>query len=217
VEEIVGEGAVVARGTVFGAGIVRRAGELVFGALAEGHREMPLRAAVPLARLRAALPSWSPAALGDAVVERLRAEGRLDLAEGGARRPGYRPSLTDDQRGASEELVAAYRGAGLAAPFVDELPEALRKRADLPELLRRLESEGVLRTVDEGLLLDAEALADAEAAVVSTFGGRSDLSPADFREVLPVSRRHLMPLLAHLDGAGITVRRGPLRDVPVAS
>lgn len=214
VAELEGEGAVIARGTIFGPVTVGRAGELLLAALAAGHRETPLRPAVPLARLRAALPSWAPAVLGDAVLDHLSDAGQIELAEGGARHPGYRPSLTEDQHRASERLAMTYREARLAAPFVDELPQELRTRADLTELLHRLESEGLLRTVDEGLLLDAASLADAETAVAETLGGRSDLSPADFREVLPVSRRHLMPLLAHMDGAGVTVRRGALRDVP---
>jgi len=125
------------------------------------------------------------------------------------------PTPAPDQEEACDALVAVFRTAGLAAPFVEELPEALRARSDLAELLRHLEARGTVRTVAEGLLLDAEALARAETAVATQLGGRTDLSPADFRDVLPVSRRHLMPLLAHMDGAGVTVRRGAVRDVPV--
>jgi selenocysteine-specific elongation factor len=96
---------------------------------------------------------------------------------------------------------------------VDDLPAALRDRADLGQLLRFLERQGVLRTVDEKLLVTASALDEAARAVAERLGGRTDLGPADFREVLEVSRRHLMPLLAYLDGLGVTVRRGPARDV----
>jgi len=213
--QLEGDGAIVARGTVFAPEVAKRAAELVLEALHEGHRDMPLRPAVPLERLRSALPAWAPAPLADAVVEHLRGGGTLELAGGGARHPGFVPTPAPDQEEACAALVAVFRAAGLAAPFVEELPEALRVRADLAELLRHLEARGTLRTVDEGLLLDAEVLARAEAAVADQLGGRTDLSPADFRDVLPVSRRHLMPLLAHMDGAGVTVRRGAVRDVPV--
>jgi selenocysteine-specific elongation factor len=210
----VADGAITARGTAFSAEVAADAEERVLAALDEGHRHLALRPSVPLDRLRGALPGWAPSDVADAMIERLRTRGELELAEGGARRPGYRPAPTDDQAEACRALGATYRQAGLAAPFLEELPEALRSRPDLPELLRHLEGEGTLRTVAEGLLYDAEVLAGAEAAVVTGLGGRKDLSPADFRDVLPVSRRHLMPLLAHLDGAGVTLRRGPLRDVP---
>ena len=43
-----------------------------------------------------------------------------------------------------------------------------------------------------------------------------DLGPADFRDVLSVSRKHLIPLLNHFDGSGVTVRHGAARAVPNA-
>jgi len=37
-------------------------------------------------------------------------------------------------------------------------------------------------------------------------GGREGLGPADFREVLPVTRKHLLPILVYLDTRGVTQR-----------
>ena len=37
-------------------------------------------------------------------------------------------------------------------------------------------------------------------------GGQAGLGPADFRKVLPVTRKHLIPLLRYLDGIGVTTR-----------
>ena len=53
------------------------------------------------------------------------------------------------------------------------------------------------------------------AAVRQRLGGRSALGPADFRDVVDVSRKHLIPLLEYLDVAGVTVRQGEGRAVPV--
>ncbi len=47
-----------------------------------------------------------------------------------------------------------------------------------------------------------------------SLGGRSDLGPAAFRDALPVTRKHLIPLLNYFDGLGVTLRRGEGRDVP---
>jgi len=207
-------GGVVARGTVFSSATVGEGARRLLEALDRGHRDEGLRPSVPLERLRGALPDWAAPPLADGVLAALARQGALELAEGGARRPGFRPSPTPDQEEACRALEEAYRGAGLAAPFLDELPEGLRARADLPSLLRHLEARGVVRSVDDGLFVSAPALAEAARAVTATLGGKEGLGPADFRDALPVSRRHLMPLLAWLDGEGVTVRRGPVRDVP---
>ncbi len=213
-EGLAGEGGAVARGQAFGRDIVVQAERRVLAALRQGHAEEPLRRAVSLERLRNAVAPWAPAALADATLERLRASGRLDLHEGGAREPGFEPAPTPAQATACEALEAVYRNGGAAPPFLDDLPTGLRERPDLRELLQYLEAAGILRTVDLGLFYAADALGEIEASILAALEGRTDLGPADFRDVLPVSRRHLMPLLSWLDGEGVTVRRGPVRDVP---
>jgi selenocysteine-specific elongation factor len=210
------DGILVSRGVAFGPDVVGEAAARVLEAMEGGHASEPLRASVPLERLRGALPVWGSPVLADAVLHHLAGRGLLELAEGGARRPGFTPQATPDQERACGVLESTYGQAGLAAPFVSELPEELRERQDLGQLLRYLEGRGVIRTVDEGLLIAAQALDSAAAAVTASLGGRTGLGPADFRDVLPVSRRHLMPILSYLDGVGVTVRKGPVRDVSPA-
>lgn len=208
-----GEGIVEARDRLFSGDVVRAAEALVLEALEAGHREESLQPSVSLERLRGALPGWAAAGLADAVVGRLERRGVLELAEGGARLAGFVPTPTPDEVARCARLLEIYRDAALSPPFVEDLPEELGSRSEIARLLAHLERRGELRTLDQGLLMDARALQGAEEAVVATLGGFRDLGPADFREVLPVSRRHLMPLLAWLDGRGVTVRRGPVRDV----
>jgi selenocysteine-specific elongation factor len=208
------EGGVVSRGAAFAPGVAAQAEGRILEALDRGHASDALRPSVPLERLREALPVWASPGLREGVLARLARAGALELAEGGARRPGFRAAPTPDQESACRALRDAFDAAGLAAPFVEELPPALRSRPDIAGLLRFLEAQGSVRSVGEGLLVSARALDAAAHEIAATLGGRSGLGPADFREILPVSRRHLMPLLAYFDGVGVTVREGPLRQVP---
>jgi selenocysteine-specific elongation factor len=208
-------GGVVLGGRVFSASVIDDAKVRLLRALAEAHAAEPLRPVASLETLRVALPTWSDPSLADGVLAVLAQQGRLELVEGGAREPGFQPRLTRDQEEARGRLVEVYAAAALAPPFVHELPPELARRPDLQPLLRHLAGEGRLRGVAEGLYFDGEALRRAEEDVASELGGRTDLGPADFRDVLPVSRKHLLPLLQHLDGRGVTVRRGDVRDVPL--
>jgi selenocysteine-specific elongation factor len=199
---------------VFGARIREEAEIRVGGAVDDGHRSDPLRPAISLAAVRSALPKWAAPELADAVVARLVAMGALEAADGGARRPGHRPVLSPEQAAASAQLEALIRAGGLGAPLVDELPADLRGRGDLWSLLRHLEAGGALRTVADGLYLASTDLEAAAERIRATLGGRADLGPAEFKSVLPVTRKRLLPLLAYFDGLGVTVRRGETRDVP---
>ncbi|HUF76162.1 MAG TPA: selenocysteine-specific translation elongation factor [Longimicrobiales bacterium] len=194
---------------------VRSEGEArILAAVEAGHAEDALRPAVPLAAVRSALPRWAPAELPDALVSALVAGGRLEDEEGGVRLPGHRPTLSADQRTASERLVGLLVEAGLGAPAVEELPEELRSRADLWSLLRRLETEGLVRPIADGVYLSSEELEGAASRIREALGGRKGLGPADFRDTLPVSRKRLIPLLNYFDGLGVTVRSADGRDVP---
>lgn len=192
---------------LFSDAVARQADTLLLDALRTGHESDPLRARVPVATLRAALPDWAGSGLADARVAALAASGHLDIEEGGARAAGRSVTLTPDQAGAAEIALAAYRDAGLAPPDTAGLPDPVRARRDLLPLLHYLEAEGHLSGLGDGIWIDRAALRAAEAAVRRELAGREGLGPTDFREVLPVSRKHLMPILAHMDRVGVTLRR----------
>jgi selenocysteine-specific elongation factor len=211
------DGVLVTRDVVVSAEVAREAERSIQAALEQEHEVRPLRSTVPLERLRTALPEWAAAGLADSAIERLHSQGALDMLPGGARRPGFEARPDASQEDACRTLLSTYSEAGLSPPFFSDLPQHLRSREDLVELLRYLEGQGSLTRLDADLLIDSSVLAVAVTAVTSELAGRTGLGPADFREVLPVSRRHLMPLLSHLDGLGVTRRRDGVRDVPLRS
>jgi selenocysteine-specific elongation factor len=199
---------------VFGGGVRAEAEALVVEAVDAGHTGDSLRPAVPLASVRAALPAWAPAELADGVIEGLVGRGRLVAAEGGVRHPDFSPRLTADQAAASDALMRALAADGLAAPSVEELSDELRARPDLWSLIRRLESIDSVRLVADGFYVAADELDRAAERIRASLGGQTNLGPAAFREVLPVSRKHLIPLLNYFDGRGTTVRHADGREVP---
>ena len=62
----------------------------------------------------------------------------------------------------------------------------------------------------------AEALDGAARRIAEELGGRSELGPSEFRDVLGVTRKHLIPLLNYFDGLGVTIRHPDGREVPRA-
>jgi len=213
-DALAGSGLLMTGDRVFSSTVRREAEELVLAAVDAGHLEDSLRAAVPLAPLRAALPKWAPAELADAVIAGLVEDGRLEAADGGARRAGYRAELTPDQEAASAALVRALTVDGLSAPLVEDLPGEVRGRSDFWSIMHRLESIGAVRQVADGLYVATEELDNAARRIRETLGGQTALGPAAFREALPVTRKYLIPLLNYFDGQGTTVRHAGGRDVP---
>ena len=211
---LVSRGALVGPSRVFGEGVATEARALALAAVRAAQTHDALRAAVPLAEVRGAFPGWADGELAGAVLGSLTQGGDLEAADGGVRTPGFVSTMTPDQERASEALLHALTAEGLAPPMLEELPDALRQRRDLKSLIRRLESIGAIRSVADGLYLSTGELELAAARIRSELGGRTGLGPADFRDVLAVTRKHLIPLLNYFDGLGVTVRVGEGRDVP---
>ncbi|NNK62013.1 MAG: hypothetical protein HKO98_02305 [Gemmatimonadetes bacterium] len=76
---------------------------------------------------------------------------------------------------------------------------------------------GRIVALDQELFMTRAHLEGAIEAVRATLGGREGLGPADFREALPVTRRHLLPILAWMDQNGVTDRGEDGRSVPLPS
>lgn len=205
---------VVAGSRVFGSRVREDARKAILAAVDAAHADDPLLESVPLSTARAGLPPWAPGELADAVIEELVGEGALEAADGGVRRPGHETRLSAEQERVSEELLDTFEGAGLAPPTLDEFPETLRARSDFWPLVRRLETIDAVRQVADGLYVSSRELERAEGRIRESLAGRSGLGPADFRDALPVTRKHLIPLLNYFDGLGVTLRRGQGRDVP---
>ena len=210
---LVKEGAREAGGRVFDGSIVATARTLMDAAVDAFHRDAPLRAGITVELLRQTVPTRDEGRLADLLLGEAVASGSLEVRDGVVSRPGYEPIVTEAQGEVLQELLKVYRDAGLAAPMVSELPEPLRERDDLWPLLKLLERRGHLVALEDELFLEAEGLSAAAERVGTELAGAAGLGPADFRELLPVTRKHLIPILSHFDQIGLTTRGPNGRDV----
>jgi selenocysteine-specific elongation factor len=208
--------AAVVGDAVISAAIVAEGVRRIEAAVDAFHDREPLRPGVDVEALRQALPAEAHPGLADALLERLEAEEGLAVREGIASRPGFRVELRPAQAALLQSLIEAYRSAGLAPPAVSDLPPELRESPDLWPLLRLLETDGRLRRLDAELFIWSEAIEGAGVEVRRLLGGRTGLGPADFKDALPVTRKHLLPILSYFDQVGLTLRRGNVREVPPA-
>lgn len=185
----------------------------ILSALEEYHGTHPLRPGMPLEELRQVLPGATGARLADALIRDLAVQGSLQVAGATGALSGFRTSLTPEQRALRERLRGILSQAGLAPPTLRELLHEMRDAPDLEDVLRVMEADGELIALDPELFVHRSAVLEAGRRVVRDLAGASDLGPADFRTVLPLTRKHLLPLLRFFDTAGITTRRGDQRSV----
>lgn len=206
--------ALKAESHLFASDVVTRGEEKVLGALSSFHQQEPLRPGMPLEELRQIFPPNAGPGLGHGIIQGLTAEDTLSVEGGSVRLSSFRRSLTPVQEKTRRRLGEALRNAGLSPPGLEELArDADGVVREVENLLRFMEAEGEVIGVEGGLFFWKSAVQAAGERVVAALGGSSGLGPADFREVLGVTRKYLLPLLRYMDTAGVTTRFGDERTV----
>jgi selenocysteine-specific elongation factor len=206
-------GAVTAGDRVFPADAALRTASAMLEALARYHAAHPLRRGMDPEQLRRGTPDAHEALVARAL-DTLLDRGDLVMVNGRAALSAFSPSLSPEQRRARDRILEAFADAGYAPPRLDQLAELMGRPADLPELIALIETEGYLLRLEHDLFMHRDHLERIVRDVRRHFAGRTDVSPAEFRDVVPTSRRHLIPILEHLDRTGVTVRAGDGRAVP---
>ena len=182
--------------------------------LAAFHGREPLKAGMPREELRAkAFGSAAPAAF-ERVLADLAAAGRIRLLSEAVALLSHQVTLTAGESEVRKALEDASREAGLAG--VEAKALAARCATDprvVDRIGRVLVNEKVLDRVGEGLLVHREHLDALKQDVRRRFPPGSKLEVGAFKEMIGLSRKHVIPLLEYLDRERVTRRVGAERVV----
>jgi selenocysteine-specific elongation factor len=203
-------GTVLAGSRLFTAEAAATVREALHAATAAAHRRAPLLPGIDREELRRAAAPADPA-LVDGMLQALLEDGRLIATGSSIAAAGFRPGLDAGQQVTADALAATLAEAGLAAPRLAELPEPLRAHRDLAAIARHLAADGRLVALAHDHFADAATIRTAVSALRTQFKAGDTLTTADLKQVLPVTRKYLIPLLEYLDRLGVTRREGDAR------
>lgn len=178
------------------------------------HQRHPLRLGMGAEELRRAAPDGTAEALLAHALDTLLSRQALTMHGGLVARADFQPDLTPPQRELQARVLEIVERAGYEAPRLDDLRMAVGEHTDLIDLLALLQASGRIRRLEHDLFMHPSVAERIVGEVQERFAGRTELTPTDFRDVIPVSRRHLIPILEYLDRLGVTVRTGEGRSVP---
>ena len=201
-------------GSLFDPALVAEGERGLLAAVERHHRDHSLEAGAPLEVLRTSLPARSHPRLADGLAARLAEGGRLVVDGKVARMPQFAPALSPEEEVIERRIMEVLSDAGLQGPATSELAAEITGHSHRMEaVLAFLAANERIRLIGDAFWVRSDLLNRAAARIVERFAGQGGLGPADFREVVPVTRKHLIPLLSYLDGIGITERTDQGRRV----
>ncbi len=193
-------------------GVAAALEERLLRALARLHDAQPRASAIRRAHLAAALPDLENDALLAALIERLRAKGKVVCAPRTIALAGFEPKLSQAERRLKKELAEAIRAGGFSPPELDELSAGARQRSVVVrELLDLLCAEEQAVAVGPGLYLDVETESELRRRVTERLADGATMTMAELRDLLSTSRKYAVPIGEYLDRIGLTERAGDVR------
>ena len=176
--------------------------------LEEWHRAKPLRRGMPREEVRSRLlPNLSSRSFWS-LLSQLLPSPDIKVVGQELALTDHEVALSPDQTRLREEILKALRGT----PFAPPEPAELEKLGPIAPILKLLVEEGSIISAG-GMIFAREAVDEAVARLRSFFDQDSELTLAQFRDILGTSRKYALPLVEYFDGAGLTRRRGDVRIV----
>ncbi len=198
----------------------------VIDSLAKEHLADPMRAQIPLGRLRRHFVALEPTELLAQLAHRLAAAEKLKLDGEYVAAAEWRPQISSQQTELLAQILPRCEQAGLTPPSVGELAAEFEKPVGELELLLEVAvSRGELvRLPDKDsrdaksaqrtrLFLHGSALRELLDRLTAGFGDPAGWTISQFGEEFGLSRKYAIPLCNYLDQTGMTTRQGDLRKL----
>jgi len=171
------------------------------------HRENPLKAGMPKEELRAKIRI-------DQRVFNSLASMTTDVAmeKDMLRLKAFKVSLSHADEGTKDKIIAALTKGGFLPPVKTELAQQLSvTEKELNDHLMLLTKEGSIIKINASIYLTREQYDKMIVLLKDSFSKKSEITVADFRDVLGTSRKYALPFLEFLDSSKITLRVGDIR------
>ena len=193
--------------------VIERLADRIAAALATLHERNPLRTSFPRTQVTAGFQYVGEGPVLDAVLDTMRAAGRIRLTDTGLALAGHGPKLSKNEQVLMGQILEWFRGAGLESPTVKDCQQkAAKNQASVPQLVQLLVSDGELVEISPDYYLHVTADQAARDKVRQTMEARG-LTLSEIREILGTTRKYAVPLCEYWDRVGFTARQGDLRTL----
>jgi selenocysteine-specific elongation factor len=112
------------------------------------------------------------------------------------------------------KILDLLQKGGFQPPNKEELSQSLKlDQKHLSDILKLMVKEGSLMRINESMYLTSSVYNDMIKALKDFFSKKSEMTVAEFRDILATTRKYALPILEYLDSNKITLRVGDIRKL----
>jgi len=169
----------------------------------------PHRSSMPVADLKSQLEREADEPTIRSTIDELAAKKALVLLESGLTLAGHEARLRPKELELADRVEAIYRKAGFEPPLEEDVVRQLRLPLnDFRKVLGTLLKEGRLVRLDTRIIYHRDSFDRAKSLIADFLRLRREITIADAKDVLQVSRKFACAVLEYLDKINMTRRKG---------
>ncbi|MGE3537469.1 MAG: selenocysteine-specific translation elongation factor [Candidatus Tectimicrobiota bacterium] len=183
----------------------------ILALVADFHRLNPLKPAMFTEELRSKFPDM-PDKVFTAIVQGLVTSGELEVTRDKVKLRSHTVTLSPTLQAAIDALERTFLEAAYQPPSVEEALEHHKlTRAEDRELLQVLVDQHKLIRLKGDIFYHRDIFSTIEQQLRLYLEQQGEISAAEFRDLLQISRKYAIPLLEHFDNQRLTMRVGDKR------
>ncbi|MGD9559057.1 MAG: selenocysteine-specific translation elongation factor [Oscillospiraceae bacterium] len=180
--------------------------------LEKHHEENPLQNGMRPSELHQKLFAAAAPALGEGLLNALKARGDIRYADGLYAAKGFAVELSADQQRIMQRLAQRYAEGGYAPPDTDEvMAEFAKEKVAAKRVLQAMVTEGRLVMLTPQIIWSGENYRAALEKLRAHAGEAGRFALADLRDLLGTSRKYALAFAEYLDKTKVTRREGDAR------
>lgn len=181
----------------------------VMSILSDYHRNNPLKSGMPKEELRARFSINT-----DSFSELLSLLDNVTIEKDILRLRDYKVSTKLIDRSIKEKVISILERSRFQPPFRGDLANMLSiDEKEVTDILRLLAKEGMIVRINDSVYLSKSNYEKMIEFLKRFFSKKTEMSVAEFRDMLNTSRKYALPILEYLDSNKITLRVGDMRKL----
>lgn len=126
----------------------------------------------------------------------------------------FRIALSTNEETSRAKIIDMLDKAGFQPPLKAEIIEILKSdQKQVSDILNILTKEKSIVRINDTLYLSASSYANMMFLLKTFFSKKSEITVAEFRDILKTSRKYALPFLEYLDSNRTTLRTGDVRKL----
>jgi selenocysteine-specific elongation factor len=174
------------------------------------HGQQPLKPGMPREELKQRLGKNFEAKLFGHLLGKLTTGNQLVAEKDLLRLPQHKVRLAEDDAKLRQRFEQAYKDGGLAPPNLKDVI-AGEDPKQAKQILGVMVNEGVLTRIKEDIYYHTPALQEIQRRLEEYLQANERMGAPQFKQLVGLSRKYIIPLLEYFDTKGVTMRLGDER------